>query len=112
MLFDTGVKRKDVFIQTKFSPHSCKDDTNAPCPFDPSAPLPVQVRQSFNSSLLQLGLDYLDSYILHAPFRTHEQTLQVYREMEQLKREVSGFFCIAFLLVVLRVVIGRAKLDF
>jgi aryl-alcohol dehydrogenase-like predicted oxidoreductase len=36
----------------------------------------VQVRQSFATSLVNLGTDYVDSLVLHSPLRTHEQSMQ------------------------------------
>ena len=36
-------------------------------PYDPRAPLATQVAQSFASSLEHLGVDRLDSYVLHGP---------------------------------------------
>jgi diketogulonate reductase-like aldo/keto reductase len=37
-------------------------------PYDPSADLTTQVNQSFNSSLAHLRTDFVDSYVLHAPY--------------------------------------------
>jgi diketogulonate reductase-like aldo/keto reductase len=60
-----GVKRETLFLQTKFTP---LDGQGGRPPYDPSADLTTQVRQSFDSSLIHLGTDYVDSYVLHAPF--------------------------------------------
>ena len=59
-----GVKRELLFLQTKFTSASGQDHRT---PYDPSADLPTQVRQSFESSLQHLHTDYLDSYVLHGP---------------------------------------------
>ncbi|TVQ81727.1 MAG: aldo/keto reductase [Micavibrio sp.] len=56
--------RDELFIQTKFTYQAGQDDR---LPYDPNAPLAEQVRQSFHSSLEHLGLDYIDSYVLHGP---------------------------------------------
>jgi len=56
--------RDELFIQTKFTYQAGQDDR---LPYDPNAPLAEQVRQSFHSSLEHLGVDYIDSYILHGP---------------------------------------------
>ena len=61
-----GVTRETLFLQTKFTSVDGQDHRT---PYDPSAELTVQVRQSFESSLTHLGTDYLDSYVLHAPFQ-------------------------------------------
>jgi len=58
------VAREDVFLQTKFTYVHGQDHR---LPYDPSAPLATQVEQSFESSLQHLGVDYLDSYVLHGP---------------------------------------------
>ena len=61
-----GIKRDSLFLQTKFT---SVDGQGGRAPYDPSADLTTQVRQSFDSSLNHLGTDYVDSYILHAPFQ-------------------------------------------
>ena len=60
-----GVKRESLFLQTKFTSADGQDHRT---PYDPSADLTTQVNQSFASSLQHLHTDYLDSYVLHAPF--------------------------------------------
>lgn len=59
-----GVKRESLFLQTKFTSADGQDHRT---PYDRSADLTTQVRQSFASSLEHLRTDYLDSYVLHAP---------------------------------------------
>jgi len=54
-----------LFLQTKFTPTSGQDHRT---PYDPSADLTTQVKQSFESSLAHLHTDYLDSYVLHGPY--------------------------------------------
>ena len=65
LLARKGVKRESLFIQTKFT---SLDGQGGQAPYDARADLTTQVRQSFDSSLSHLGTDYLDSYVLHAPF--------------------------------------------
>ncbi len=60
-----GVKRETLFLQTKFT---SVDGQGGRPPYDPSADLTTQVRQSFDSSLQHLHTEYVDSYVLHAPF--------------------------------------------
>ncbi|MBS1258117.1 MAG: putative oxidoreductase YtbE [Candidatus Scalindua arabica] len=62
-----GIERKDLFLQSKFTPADGHDHR---IPYDPSADLTTQVKQSFESSLKNLHTDYLDSYLLHGPY-TH-----------------------------------------
>jgi diketogulonate reductase-like aldo/keto reductase len=79
-----GVKRNTLFIQTKFTPAGGQDHRT---PYDPSADLTTQVEQSFASSLAHLSTDYVDSYILHAPFSRRglgEADWEVWSAMEAL----------------------------
>ncbi len=60
------VAREDLFLQTKFTFRPGQDHR---LPYDPAAPIPVQVEQSFVSSLEHLGTAVIDSYVLHGPTR-------------------------------------------
>ncbi len=58
------VTRDALFLQTKFTHRAGQDHR---LPYDPAAPLAMQVRQSMASSLEHLGTDRVDSYVLHGP---------------------------------------------
>jgi diketogulonate reductase-like aldo/keto reductase len=58
------VARDQLFLQTKFTFQSGQDHR---LPYDPSAPIATQVEQSFASSLEHLGVEAVDSYLLHGP---------------------------------------------
>lgn len=58
------LQRKDVFLQTKFTFRGGQDHR---LPYDPGAPVPMQVEQSFAQSLVHLGVSTIDSYVLHGP---------------------------------------------
>ena len=58
------VARDDLFLQTKFTHRRGQDHR---LPYDPEAPIADQVAQSFARSLENLGLDTIDSYVLHGP---------------------------------------------
>jgi diketogulonate reductase-like aldo/keto reductase len=58
------VARAELFLQTKFTFQRGQDHR---LPYDPAAPIAVQVEQSFASSLDHLGTDVIDSYVLHGP---------------------------------------------
>lgn len=58
------VARSDLFLQTKFTFARGQDHR---LPYDPKAAIPIQVEQSFASSLEHLGVDTIDSYVLHGP---------------------------------------------
>ena len=64
-VIETGlVVREDLFLQTKFTFRSGQDHR---LPYDPAASVPIQVEQSFASSLKHLGTEFIDSYVLHGP---------------------------------------------
>ena len=56
--------REDLFLQTKFTFQAGQDHR---LPYDPNAPIPVQVEQSFAGSLQHLGTEFIDSFVLHGP---------------------------------------------
>jgi diketogulonate reductase-like aldo/keto reductase len=58
------VVRGDLFVQTKFTFRQAQDER---LPYDRNAPIPLQVEQSFVSSVEHLRTDVIDSYILHGP---------------------------------------------
>jgi diketogulonate reductase-like aldo/keto reductase len=58
------VRRADLFLQTKYTFQAGQDHR---LPYDPHAPIAQQVEQSIASSLEHLGVEGLDSYILHGP---------------------------------------------
>lgn len=58
------VRREEVFLQTKFTFPPAQDRR---VPYDPVAPVAQQVAQSMQSSLAHLGVDAVDSYLLHGP---------------------------------------------
>jgi diketogulonate reductase-like aldo/keto reductase len=81
-----GMTRQQLFLQSKFTSAAGQDHRT---PYDPSEALAVQVKQSFESSLQHLGTDYLDSYILHAPFQRRglsRDDWEVWTAMEELCR--------------------------
>ena len=79
-----GIKRDTLFLQTKFTSADGQDHRT---PYDPSADLTTQVRQSFDSSLTHLRTTYVDSYVLHAPFQRRglrDADWEVWAAMESL----------------------------
>ena len=78
------LRRKDVFVQTKFTFRSSQDHR---LPYDPAAPIGRQVEQSFDSSRSHLGVDVVDSYLLHAPSLSQGLSpadIEAWRVMETL----------------------------
>jgi diketogulonate reductase-like aldo/keto reductase len=85
--FDEGiVRRDDLFLQTKFTYVAGQDHR---LPYDPGAPVAKQVEQSFASSLEHLGIESLDSFVLHGPSTRHGLTdtdWSTWGAMEALQR--------------------------
>ena len=64
----TRIPRNELFLQTKFTSVDGQDHR---LPYDPGADVATQVQQSFASSLEHLGVDFLDSLVLHGPTSRH-----------------------------------------
>lgn len=79
------VSREALYLQTKFTPLAGQDPARVP--YDPHAPLGEQVAQSFESSLRNLGTDYVDALILHSPVRGADKLAEVWGAMERLLGE-------------------------
>jgi diketogulonate reductase-like aldo/keto reductase len=87
------VRRDELFLQTKFTYLAGQDPRSLVLaghhlPYDPAADYPTQVHQSFASSLDHLGVETLDSYVLHGPtwnFGLAPADLEVWRTMEELR---------------------------
>lgn len=77
-----GVRRQDLYIQTKFTSLSGQDPLQIP--YDEDAPIAEQVAQSFAASLRNLQTDYLDCLVLHSPLPSDQQTMQAWRAMEAI----------------------------
>jgi diketogulonate reductase-like aldo/keto reductase len=80
----SGVPRAELFVQTKFTHIDGQDER---LPYDPKAPVAVQVEQSCASSLEHLRLDVIDSYVLHGPSTRvglAPQDLEAWAAMEAL----------------------------
>lgn len=77
---ELGLKRSDLYLQTKFTSYPGQDPNNVP--YDHTAPIEEQVKQSLQVSLKNLHTGYLDSLVMHSPLDTLEQTMQAWRVME------------------------------
>jgi diketogulonate reductase-like aldo/keto reductase len=85
-LAESGIAREELFLQTKFTFAGGHDHR---IPYDLKADPATQVRQSFESSLVHLRTDYVDSYVLHGPSRRSglgADDWAVWRAMEELCR--------------------------
>ncbi|KAJ6500192.1 NADP-dependent oxidoreductase domain-containing protein [Mycena vitilis] len=79
-----GIKRKDLFLQTKYTPTGGQT-TAKPLPYDPSTSITTQITTSFATSLANLHTTYLDSYLLHSPLPTLAETLEAWAALGALQ---------------------------
>ncbi|HEY6528213.1 MAG TPA: aldo/keto reductase [Cellvibrionaceae bacterium] len=79
-IMQTGAKRSDLYLQTKFTPISGQDA--ASIPYNPALPVAQQIAQSFAISQKNLNTAYLNALILHSPLASVEATLDAWRAME------------------------------
>jgi len=83
-LDSSGINREQLFLQTKFTPVDGHDHR---IPYDPSADITTQVKQSFENSLKNLHTDRLDSYLLHGPYNQPglgNEDWEVWKALEKL----------------------------
>eukprot|EP00927_Polykrikos_kofoidii_P072100 TRINITY_DN68254_c0_g1_i1.p1 TRINITY_DN68254_c0_g1~~TRINITY_DN68254_c0_g1_i1.p1 ORF type:complete len:357 (+),score=43.58 TRINITY_DN68254_c0_g1_i1:113-1183(+) len=92
-----GMRREDLFLQTKFTALKGQDPKRLP--YDPNGIPSVKVTQSFAASQRNLKTNYVDSWVLHSPCETQQETLEVWRSMEVFFRNggarqlgVSNFY--------------------
>jgi len=79
-LFAKGLKREELFLQTKFTPLAGQDPHRIP--YDPEADLATQVQQSLQTSLQNLKTDYIDSLVLHSPLFPYKELQTVWKTMQ------------------------------
>ena len=75
-----GLAREAVYVQTKFTPLSGQDPQRLP--YDASASLTEQVRQSCAASLRNLRLTQIDALVLHSPLRERADLREVWNAMQ------------------------------
>jgi diketogulonate reductase-like aldo/keto reductase len=83
----SGISRDELYLQSKFTSLGGQDHR---LPYDPTAGVATQVRQSLESSLQHLGVDWLDSYLLHGPTYRHgwsDEDLEALVTMAALQAE-------------------------
>ena len=86
-LISEGITRKDLYIQTKFTPLNGQDPLNIP--YDRRAPLSEQVAQSFVVSKKNLCTSYVDGLILHSPLENMDRLMIVWQAMEQIYHQAE-----------------------
>ena len=83
--YQHGIKREDLFIQTKFTPIRGQDPDNIP--YNPEDSFRDQVLTSFASSQKNLNTELIDSLVLHSPLDTWDNLMEVWMTMESLVKE-------------------------
>ena len=88
--YEIGIKRQDLFIQTKFTPIDGQDQSNMP--YLESDEIEVQVEKSFETSKKNLKTDFINAYILHSPVYPGSKLQKVWQKMEEFydKKEVGA----------------------
>ncbi|KAL6810758.1 NADP-dependent oxidoreductase domain-containing protein [Trichoderma sp. SZMC 28013] len=76
----SGIKRSNLFIQTKFTPVWAHDPNKMP--FNPHQNIEGQITESVRQSLEHLQVDYLDSLLLHVPFENDSDNLVAWKVLE------------------------------
>lgn len=77
-------EREELFLQTKYTYRPGQDHR---LPYDPAAPLAMQVAQSLASSLEHLGTDFVDSFVLHGPASPYGWTAADAEVWQAMQRE-------------------------
>lgn len=87
--YEIGIKREDLFIQTKFTPIDGQDQSNMP--YLESDEIEIQVEKSFETSKKNLKTDFINAYILHSPVFPGTKLQRVWQKMEEFydKKEVG-----------------------
>ena len=83
-LKEHGIERKDLFLQTKFTPLSGQDPRQVP--YDKNSPVELQVAQSFETSNKNLQTEHVDSLVLHSTIAPPATVRQVRNEKEISKK--------------------------
>jgi diketogulonate reductase-like aldo/keto reductase len=78
--YSDGIKREDLFLQTKFTPLSGQDPQSIP--YDHNAGLKDQVLESMEVSKKNLGTKVIDSLVLHSPMNSWYELAEVWETFE------------------------------
>ncbi|KKO97817.1 hypothetical protein THAR02_10085 [Trichoderma harzianum] len=76
----SGIKRSNLFIQTKFAPLWAHHPSKIP--FNPHQDIEGQIIESVRQSLEHLQVDYLDSLLLHVPLEDNSDNLVAWKVLE------------------------------
>lgn len=85
--YEKGLKRKDIFLQTKFTPIDGQDPNNMP--YSEDASLQEQIEHSFENSKKNLYTNFIDSYVLHSPIFPGSKLKLAWSTMEQFYKRAE-----------------------
>jgi diketogulonate reductase-like aldo/keto reductase len=77
-----GVRRDELYLQTKFTPVGGQDRRRIP--YDKRARVAVQIEQSCRASLSNLGVAHVDALLLHSPISPFEALREAWQALEAL----------------------------
>lgn len=83
--FSKGIKREDIFIQTKFTPILGQDFNNMP--YFEIDDIITQVEKSLTKSKENLEVNFIDSYLLHSIIFPIEDSLKAYKTIEKFYKK-------------------------
>lgn len=83
-LYAEGFQRRELFLQTKFTPLAGQDPKSIP--YDKNSSLSKQLADSFELSKKNLKTDYINSYILHSPLFPSRDLFEVWQAMEEIHK--------------------------
>lgn len=77
---ELGLKRSDIWIQTKYTNVEGQDPNDIP--YDPETTIEERVKQSVAKSLENLQTSYIDSLVMHGPEHEWADTFKVWSTFE------------------------------
>ena len=93
--YANGIRREDIFLQTKFTPIDGQDISNMP--YLKSDEIEVQIEKSFQTSKRNLKTDFINSYVLHSPVYPGTMLQRVWQKMEEFyDKKASSIAIVSF----------------
>lgn len=82
--YESGIKRDELYLQTKFTPIDGQDRSNMP--YLEADDIVTQIEKSFANSKVNLHTDFIDSYVLHSPIFPASKLLKAWDTMSSFVR--------------------------
>lgn len=87
--YENGLKREELYLQTKFTPIDGQDKSNMPYLEDDD--IVTQIEKSFANSKKNLHTEFIDSYVLHSPIFPGAKLLKAWDVMSSfVKNKEAG----------------------